>query len=787
MRALDRKLFRDLWNLRTQAAAIALVIAGGVATWVISLSTIHSLDDSRRMFYADYRFADVFSSLTRAPRPVLERIAEIPGVAVVEGRIRARATLTTLDFDEPVEALITSIPDAGEPRLNRIYLHQGRMPDPRRPGEAIVSESFAEAHGLSPGDRLQAIIRGRTTEITISGTGISPAFVYQIRPGSLFPDHRRYAVMAMRRQSLERAADMDGAFNYLLAGLDRSARPAQVIDRIDSVLERWGSTGAIGRKDQTSHRYLTEELDQLRAMARIVPVIFLGVAAFLLNIVIHRLISMQRGQIAILKSFGYRNATIGWHYTQLVLVLIAVGVVPGLVLGAWMGRGLASIYREFFRFPELHYAVGQDVAAGAILVTASAALIGTWRALWQGFSMTPAEAMRPAAPHRYRRTLAERLPLLRRMDQPTRMIVRNLERHPWKSTLSVIGIAFAAAILVTGRFQQDTIDYMLDVQFGFAAREDISVTLTEPTQRDALHELAGLPGVLRAEPFRFVAAEFVNGHHRERSAIQAFMPPATLHRTLDSGLQPIQPPAQGILLTDWLAGELEVDVGDRLTVRLLEGRRETIEIPVAGTVREFVGAAGYMRLDALNRVLGEGGSISGAYLMIDPRDLPGLFAELKRRPRVAASNLREAVIEAFNRTMGENITVFAFINTLLAGVVAFGVIYNTARLALSERSRELASLRVLGFRRAEIAWILIGELAIVTLIAIPLGLWIGTGFAHLIGQAMASEFYRIPTVIHADSYAFAALVVLAAMAISALAVGRLLYRLDLVEALKTRE
>src|SRR6056297_2777405 len=262
MLALDRKLFRDLWNLRTQAAAIALVIAGGVATWVISLSTIHSLDDSRRMFYADYRFADVFSSLTRAPRPVLERIAEIPGVAVVEGRIRARATLTTLDFDEPVEALITSIPDAGEPRLNRIYLHQGRMPDPRRPGEAIVSESFAEAHGLSPGDRLQAIIRGRTTEITISGTGISPAFVYQIRPGSLFPDHRRYAVMAMRRQSLERAADMDGAFNYLLAGLDRSARPAQVIDRIDSVLERWGSTGAIGRRDQTSHRYLTEELDQ---------------------------------------------------------------------------------------------------------------------------------------------------------------------------------------------------------------------------------------------------------------------------------------------------------------------------------------------------------------------------------------------------------------------------------------------------------------------------------------------------------------------------------------------
>lgn len=787
MRALDRKLIRDLWNLRAQGAAIALVIAGGVATWVIALSTIQSLDDSRRLFYGNYRFADVFATLTRAPRAVLDQIDAIPGVAAVEGRVRARATLTTVDFDEPIAALITSIPDARAPQLNDLYLDRGRMPDPTRPGEAVVSESFAEAHGLNPGDRIEAIIRGRITEITISGTGISPEFVYQIRPGSLFPDHRRYAVMAMREQSLEQAADMNGAFNYLVARLDRGADPDQVIERIDAVLERWGGTGAIGREDHTSHRYLTEELDQLRAMARIIPAIFLGVAAFLLNIVIHRLIGMQRGQIAILKSFGYRNAAIGWHYTQLVLVLIVMGIGPGLLLGAWLGRGLAAIYREFFRFPELHYGVGEDVIASAVLVTAAAALAGTWRALWQGFRLPPAEAMRPQTPQRYRRTLVERLPLLSRMDQPTRMIARNLGRHPWKSLLSVIGIAFAAAILVTGRFQQDTIDYMLEVQFGFAAREDLAVTFTEPTQRDALHELASLPGVLRAEPFRLVAVELVNGHRSKRSSLQGFMPPATLHRTLDDRLRPIQPPSRGILLTDWLADQLQIGVGDRLTVRLLEGRRESIEIPVAGTVREFVGAAGYMRLDALNRALNEEGSISGAYLMIDRARLPMLFEELKRRPRVAASNLREAVIEAFDRTMGENIAVFAFINTLLAGVVAFGVIYNTARLALSERSRELASLRVLGFRRAEIAWILIGELLIVTLVAIPVGLWIGTGFCNLIGRAMASEFYRIPTVIHADSYAFAAVVVLVAMAVSALAVGRLLYRLDLVEALKTRE
>lgn len=787
MRALYRKLFRDAWNLRAQAAAIALVVAGGVATWVISLSTIDALEDSRRMFYSDYRLADVFAGLKRAPRSTLDQIRAIPGVATVEARIRATATLEVEGFEEPIEALITSIPNNREPVLNRIFLARGRLPDPRGTREIVLAESFAEEHGLQPGDRIGAIIRGRATTLAVSGVGVSPEFVYQIRPGALFPDHSRYAVLWMREDELEQTADMEGAYNDLVVTLTRDASVETVIDRIDTALARWGGTGAISRDDQTSSSYVREEIEQLRAMARIVPVIFLGVAAFLLNIVVHRVVGMQREQIAILKSFGYRNRDIGWHFSLLVLMIVALGILPGMLLGTWLGRGLASIYREFFRFPELVYSVDPRIFASAALVTVTAALLGTWRALWQAFSLPPAEAMRPESPHRFRRTLAERLPLLRRMDQPTRMIARNMERRPIKALLAVVGIALAVAILVTGRFQQDTIDYMLDVQFGFAAREDLSVTFTDPTGREALHELLALPGVLGAEPFRTVAVELVNGHRSHRSAIQAFAEAPTLHRTLDHNLVPVRPTATGLLLTDWLAEQLRTKPGDILTVRLLEGDRGTHHVPVSGTVREFVGASAYMNLDTLNRLLDEPGALSGAYLLASPGQLKPLLNELKRRPGVAASNLREATIQSFNRTMGENIMIFAIVNTLLAGVVAFGVIYNTARLALSERARELASLRVLGFRRIEIAWVIIGELVVITLLAIPLGLMIGRWFAQLIGKAMASEFYRIPTVINADSYAFAAMVVLAAMTISALAIGRRLYTLDLIRVLKTRE
>ncbi|MBL36922.1 MAG: ABC transporter permease [Xanthomonadales bacterium] len=787
MRALNRKLFRDLWGLRAQAVAIALVIAGGVATWVISLSTIESLENSQRMFYQNYRFADVFASLERAPLVTVDRIREIPGVRAAEGRVRASATLTLQGFDEPVEALLTSIPEADDAMLNRLFLEAGRLPRAGDDSAVVVSESFAEAHRLNVGDGIDAIVRGQSSRLVISGIGLSPEFVYQIRPGSLFPDHKRYATIWMRQRPLAQAAGMEGAFNDIVLQLERNADAAAVVEALDGILERWGGTGAVLRDDQTSHSYLREEMEQLRAMARIVPLIFLGVAAFLLNIVIHRMVRMQRDQIAILKAFGYPNRTIATHFTGLVMLIVLLGIVPGLALGGWMGHGLANIYREFFRFPELFFRVGPPVIASAVLATAGAALAGTWRALWSAFRAAPAEAMRPEQPTGFRRSLVERVPLFRGLDQPTRMIVRSLERQPIKALLAVIGIALAVAILVTGRFQQDTIGFMLDVQFGFAAREDMTVTFIEPTGRDALHEIRALPGVIEAEPFRAVAVKLVHGHRSHRSAVQAYGRDATLHRALDRSLEPIEMPDSGLLLTDWLADQLAVEVGQSVTVEFLEGRRPRLEVPVDGVVREFVGASAYMGLDAVNRLLRESDSISGVYLTADPSERDRLLGELERRPRIATTSLLENAVAGFNRTMGENIRIFSLVNTLLAGVVAFGVIYNTARLALSERARELASLRVLGFRRGEVAWVLLGELALLTAAAIPLGLWLGYGFCSLIGRAMASEFYRIPTVIHADSYAFATVVVLAAMLVSMLAIGRRLYRLDLVEVLKTRE
>lgn len=785
--ALTRKLLRDLWILRTQALAIAAVIASGVATWVIGYSTIASLEQTQRAFYEEYQFADVFAQVVRAPDRVARRVGEIKGVRNVIARVGGQASLALPDFDDPVTARLISLPERNRATLNQVYLRSGRMPAPGASREALISEPFAEAHDIAPGARIEATIHGSRETVTVVGIALSPEYVYQIQPGALFPDFERYAIAWMREPALAAAFDMEGAFNDLALDLEPGVQPSHVIPALDRLLAPYGGTGAYGREQQGSHRYLEQELQSLRSSALVVPLVFLGVAGFLVSIVTARIVHQQRDQIAVLKAFGYANGAIGRHYLSLVTLMVLAGALPGLALGAWGGHGMASLYRDFFRFPFLAYQLPLVTAFGGIAIAWLAAMGGALRAIVHAVRLPPAEAMRPEPPASYRTTLVERFGLQRWLDQPTRMILRHLERRPGNAALSVLGIALAGAILTVGNFQEDAIDYMLDVHFGLASRADVTINFTERTDITALHELAALPGVRAAEPFRSVSVEFIHGPRRHRAGIQGFPSNAALNRVLDQRLDATELPRSGLLLSDWIAQEIDVQAGDTVTLRVLDGSGEMHRVPVAGLVQEFIGASGYMRIDALNRLLGDGHVASGAHLAIAPAQRDALFSALQRRPRVAAISQRTAAMDSFLDTMGETLLILAFINTLLAGSIALGVIYNAARLAYAERSRELGSLRILGFTRAETAYILLGELAILTLLAIPVGYAIGWGFCWLIAYGMATELFRVPLVIEPSTFGFAALVILAAALLSGAAVTRRLYRMNLVEILKVRE
>ncbi len=787
MTALNTKLLRDLWHVRSQVLAIVLVMASGIATFLMAISNLDSLFATRERFYQEYRFAEVFASLKRAPQSVGLAIRQIDGVSAVEMSIKAPIRIRLEGFSDPIRGLMISLPDDAPKPLNQLYLRAGRLPAPDAQREIVIGEAFATAHGLRPGARLEITIQGKRAGFEIVGIAISPEYVYQIQPGAAFPDFQRFAVIWTGQHALESAFGMDGAFNTLALSLSPGTRPERVIEDLDPLLEDYGGLGAIARKNQLSHKFLSTEFDQLKTMATVFPVVFMSVAAFLLNVVFSRLIATQRDQIAILKAFGYTHGAIGRHFAAMVGIVIALGSLVGIVGGLYLGRLLAGVYMSFYRFPYLDFVIEPKAILLAIVISLIAAGSGATRALLGAMRMTPADAMRPEVPPRFKRSVLERILPTRWLDQPTRMILRQLSRRPGKAIFTILGIALACGVLTIGMFQKDALMFMVDQQFGLAQRFDISVGFVEPRGPDALSELRSLEGVLRVEGIRSVGVRLRHGPRSVLTNLEGIPAEATLKRVLDDQARPQSLPAGGLMLTDYLARMLELRPGDRVQVEQLQGERRRFELPVAGTVKEFIGISAYLELDAMNRVLGEGERYSQALLTIHPDRAAELYRVLEERPGIAAVGSRKAAIENFYETMAESLLIFTYIATLLATLIAFGVLYNTARIALGERGRELASLRVLGFTRGEVAYILVGELGVLTFAAIPVGCLVGYGLALIVVSGLQSELFRVPAHITTATFASATLVVLVCAFAASLIVVHRVRHLDLVEVLKTRE
>lgn len=787
MRAMRRKLLRDLWHLRGQVTAVAAVIACGVAISVMSFSTLESLSETCRTYYSRYAFAHLFATVKRAPLQVASQLNQIDGVAQVEPRIVRDVTMIVEGLSEPATARLISIPDRKDSRLNKVYLRRGRMPEVGHGLEVLVGESFAAEHQFNPGDSVQAILNGRLRNLQIVGVALSPEYVLQIKTGDMLPDTRRFGIFWVPQTTMEAAFDMKESFNDVSISLMYGANESEVLRRMDLVLDPWGNVGGYGRNEQVSARYLDDEIKQLRGMGLIVPVVFLGVAAFLLNIVLSRLISTQREQIAALKAFGYTNSEVGLHYFQMIALIVVAGVIPGTMVGVWMGHGLTSIYTTFYRFPLFYFEIDIRSTVISSVLSLAASASGSLGAVAAAVRLPPAEAMRPVAPARYGPSLLERMGLQQLFPQTWRMILRQLQRRPGKAVFSCLGIGLAVAVMVVGSFGSDALDYLIDFQFRLAQRDDVLVAFYEPTPSMVLSELQRLPGVMQVEGFRSLPVRLTFGPRSRRLALMGLTSHRELFRLFDASVSEVTLPEEGLMVSEKLAELLNVKVGDEIQVDVLEGERPKVEFIVSGLLRDFSGTNAYVNSSNIYALMAERPMITGAWMTVDSAYQQQLYETLKQTPHIAGVTVKMASIQTFLDTIAENQLRMRMFNIGFACVIACGVVYNTARIALAERSRELATLRVLGFTVREVSEILLGELAILTAVAIPSGLVIGHLLAWLSCQMLQTEMYRIPFVISGFTYLFAAFVVLVATVISGLVVIRRINRLDMVEVLKNRE
>jgi len=792
MRALDRKLLRDLRQLWSQALTIALVVASGIAGFVTSLSAVDSLDLARERFYAEGRFADLFGGVKRAPRALEAALREVPGVADEQTTVEAAVRISIPGLPDPIIGQLIGLDRKHPARMNLVSVASGQGlaalgaaagGDAALP--ALVNQGFAQARGLKPGDEVNALVNGRQRRLRIVGTALSPEYIFAGLWG--MPDMRGFGVFWLDHEALAAAYDMQGAFNRVAVKLAPGASAEEAKAGLARQLARYGGRDVHGRDEQVSHQMLDNEIKEQRVLGTVLPAIFLGVAAFLLNVVVTRLVGTQREQIAALKALGYANRAIAAHYLKLVLVIVGLGLLIGIAVGDRLGGALTGLYAEFFHFPRFEHRLAAPLLLLSAAVTLGTAVVGTLSAILATVRLAPAEAMRPPAPGRYRRTLLERLGI-HAMGPALRMTVRNMERRPLRAALAIGGVAAAVAITILGNYFRDAMEAIVDTQFTLSLRGDITVwTADAGDASTARLELARIPGVTAVETTRFVPVQMSFGHRSERVLVRGFAPRPELYRVVDVDNRLILLEGRGLLLTDRLAAKLGVRPGDRVWADVLEGEPRRISLEVGGTVRDMMGLNAYIDRDQLNRALGDG-DLGGGHVLAVARGREGeVLTATQALPRVAGAFSKASMVRNMQEISARNVRIMSTILTVFASVIAVGVVYNNARIVLAERGWELASLRVLGFTRAEVSAMLLGEMAITVAIALPLGMLLGWGLIHAISELLKSDQFFFPVVIRARTYAWAALCVVAAGIASGAVVRRRIDRLDMVAVLKTRE
>lgn len=785
MRAIHRKLLRDLAGLRAQVATTAILVICGVSLLLASWSAYRSLKASRDDYYRDYAFADLFSEMKRAPLDIARKIERIPGVLRAEPRIVIDG-LIDLEEREPAVGRFVSVPWDGQPALNKIYLRQGRLPSMQRSIEVVIHEGFAKANGINIGDRLKVLVQGKKESITVVGIGLSPEYVYALSPAAPLPDDRHFGVIWMPSKPLERLARLSDAFNSISVAADKT-KLNPITREIDEILKPYGSVGAYTRDTQPSSQFVNDEILQQKASAMLTPSIFLGVAAFLIQIIVSRLLSMQRSQIATLKAIGYTNAEVSFHYLTLVVLIMIIGTIPGIGLGALLGKLIAKGYEDFFRFPKLDFSLNLSAALAGLAAGILPGIAGAFAGIRSTFKLPPAEAMRPPAPPAFHEGLIERLGFQKKIGVRQRIVFRNLLFRPVRLGLSILGMSLAIAVVVASMAWKDIIRFLLDTQFQRIQREDISLSLVHPVKLGGLQEILGLAGVLEAEGYRVVPVRIRYLNHKRELPLTGWPRNARMRQRLGTNLKVIPLPSEGLLLSRFFEKSWGVARGDLVKLEVLEGRRQSITIPVSGFTDDLVGIAANMNIQAVWRLMGEEPSYNLALLRVDPRKSATLYVKLKELPEVATANFKSSLYRGFQESMGKMIRWTTGILIAFALAIAIGVIYNSIRVSFSERAWEMASLRVLGFKMSETFSILLTETGLQVVLCLAPGCVLGFGLTHLILKGVNTETFGFPVIIGRASYTIAILTIVGAFILSAAVMLRTFKKQSLAEALKARD
>ena len=790
MKTLDRKLGRDLYRAKGLLAAIIVIVAVGVLCLVALRSSYNNLVRSKADYYARCRMADFTVSLKKAPRPEALRLIEIPGVSAVHTRVTFEVTVDLETVVEPLSGRAISLPDSPRPIINDIVLRQGGYFTPMSRDEVIVSDAFARAHELKPGDSLRLILNNRKHELRIVGTAISSEFVYLIQPGELAPAPERYGIFYLKESFAEEAYDFDGACNEVLGLIDPAHRPAPkpIAAEAERLLDDYGVFTVTPLSDQPSNKMLSDEITGLEAFAVFLPGLFLSVAALVLNLLMMRLAEQQRTIVGTLKAIGYDNRAIILHFVKFAMVIGLIGGLVGVGLGYALAGYMTELYATFYEFPRLVNQVYPSIWALSVLVSVGFALLGTLRSVRSISRLDPAEAMRQKPEATGKTIILERVAWLwKRLGFKMQMTLRYIWRHRTRTAVGAFAGSMGVALLLLSLASFDSMHHLIDFQFSKVLGSDYDLTLSDEATEEAVREALRLPGVDEAEPIFVVPCTLRNGQHERKFSIMGLKQGArlTTPRTGDGARAAL--PEAGLLLSAKLAEVLHTQPGATIELTPIRGDRIARRADVSATIDTFIGMLAYADYDYLNRLMGEEAAVSMIQLKVDPRQTVEFQKAVKELPAVQTltSNIgRRANLEKLiTETSGFSITVMI----VFAGAIFAASIFTASLISLGERQREIATFHAMGFTMSEISGIFLRESLIVNSAGVAAGLPIGYGLLMFMVKMYDTELYRLPLVVDLSTYFGAVALAAVFVVLSHLVVHRLILKMNWREALNVKE
>jgi putative ABC transport system permease protein len=792
MSVLDHKLWRDLRSNAAILFTVVAIIAVGVGAFTGLLSTQRILRNAQGDYYRQYRFADFWLDIKKMPLVAVQRIERIPGVAAVESRVVFDVILDMHDRPEPVTGRLISVPARGFDRvINGVHLVRGSGFSDNRDEEVIIGDAFARAHGLQPGDRLEMILNRRKESFVIVGTAISPEYIYLVQSyGSFAPDPEHFGILYVKEKYAREILGFQDAANQvagqLAPGYEQDVDV--LLEQMDRELAPYGVLSSISRQLQPSNRFLSDEIRSLGVTATIMPAIFLFVAVLVLNVLMNRFAQSQRTIIGTFKALGYSNWRIVEHYLSFGLVIGFAGGAVGIVLGLSIARGLMQLYKGFFQFPNFTYHAYPDLLLAGMVISVVFAVAGTAKGVWRVLQLHPAEAMRPRPPERGGAIGLERFqPLWRRLGFRTHIALRGLFRNYGRSLTAVICSLLSVAIIFAALTMRHSMHYLVEYQFEQIGHSDADLALRDARSMDSLFEARRLVGVSYAEAVYGLGADLRLGRVSRRMSITGLAAGHHLTTPLDERMQPIDIPPAGLVLSTKLAELLHAQVGDQLELTPVLGHRLPRQVPVASIVKEYMGLVAYADLAYLSHLVDEPPMLNSIQLAVEPSRVNDLYRAVKDQPDVAGIGVRSQtkanIVNTLLRTMIFSISLIV----LFAGIIAFGSILNASLIEIADRTRDIATFRVLGYRPLQVAGIFFRENGLIFGVGLLVGIPFGYVMVRIISRVYNTELFRMPVIVSRDIVLLAAGLSCLFVLIAQWFVFRQIRRLDWLEGIKVKE